>query len=196
VRLADETPLSDSTVSKYSLTIIQLKKMGRSGRRRKCDPKVDDLRFVISQGDFDTAKKTLKEFGMDIQDGDGRTALMNAVLEEKIDFVKWLVDNGANINTQDRNGYSVLHFMAQDRLIDLTKYILNFKADLELRDIYGNTPLWTAVFNGRDNLGVVKMFLDKGAKLDNVNEAGRTPRQMIEVIYGDSFEEKIKEIKI
>jgi ankyrin repeat protein len=68
--------------------------------------------------------------------------------------------------------------------------------DLELRDVYGNTPLWTAVLNGRDNLGVVKMYLDKGAKLDNVNEAGRTPGQMIEVMYGDSFDKKLEEIKV
>jgi uncharacterized protein len=170
--------------------------MGRSGRPRKCDPKVDDLRFNISQGDFETAKETLKEFGIDIQDGDGRTALINAVLEKKIDFIKWLVDNGANLNTQDRNGHTVLHFIGQDRLTDLAKYFLNLKVDLELRDVYGNTPLWTAVLNGRDNLGVVKMYLDKGAKLDNVNEAGRTPGQMIEVMYGDSFDKKIEEIKI
>jgi ankyrin repeat protein len=66
---------------------------------------------------------------------------------------------------------------------------------LELRDKYGNTPLWTAVFNSRPSLSVVKLFLDRGAKVDNLNNAGRTPGQMIETIYGDTFYKQIKELK-
>jgi hypothetical protein len=51
--------------------------------------------------------------------------------------------------------------------------------DLKRWNIYGNTPLWTALFGRQDNLGIDKMCLDKGAKVDNVNEAGLIPRQLI-----------------
>lgn len=170
--------------------------MAQSGRPKKVDPKVDNLRHNIRQGDFETAKRTLKEFGINVQDGDGRTALINSVIENKIEFVKWLVDNGADINTQDRNGFSTLHFIGQNRLTEIGKFILSKNPNLELRDSYGNTPLWTAVMNSRQSLGIVKLLLDRGASTDTVNNAGRTPGQMIKTIYGDSFEKEIKEASI
>jgi uncharacterized protein len=170
--------------------------MGRSGRPRKCDPKVDNLRHNINEDDFQTAKRTLSEFGIDVQDGDGRTALINAVLEDKTDFIKWLIDNGANINIQDRNGYSALHFMGQERQTKLAKYFLKRSPDLELRDIYGNTPVWTAIINGREDLGVAKLLIDKGANLENLNKAGKTPKEAIKVMYGNSFAREIANTKV
>jgi len=170
--------------------------MAQPGRPRKADPKVNDLRHNISKGDFETAKKTLTEFGINVSDGDGRTALINSVIENKIEFIDWLLDNGADINAQDRGGYSALHFVGQERLTEIGTHLLNRSPNLELRDNYGNTPLWTAVMNSRQSLSVVKLFLDKGANTDNVNNAGRTPGQMIKTIYGDSFDKEIKELTI
>jgi ankyrin repeat protein len=100
--------------------------MAQSGRPKKVDPKVDNLRHNISQRDFETAKRTLQEFGINVQDGDGRTALINSVIENQIEFVKWLVDNGADINIQDRGGYSALHFIGQDRLTEIGKFIIGY----------------------------------------------------------------------
>jgi hypothetical protein len=50
--------------------------------------------------------------------------------------------------------------------------------------------------NSRQSLSLVKLFLDNSANVDNVNNAGRTPGQMIKTIYGDSFEKEIKEVTI
>ena len=155
--------------------------MAHPGRPRKCDPRVDRLRSDISMRRYDTAKQTLKEFGIDATDGEGRTALINAVIEKKSDFVHWLVDNGANINHQDRIGYSVLHFIGQEKLVGLARYFLDKGADPNLQDIHGNTPLWTAVFNEKlntHNSTVVKLLLKYGANPDIVNKYDRTPRIM------------------
>ena len=157
--------------------------MAHPGRPRKCDPKVDNLRSDIAMNRFDIAKNTLKEFGIDTTDGEGRTALINAVIENKPDFVYWLINNGANINHQDRIGYSVLHFIGQDKLVDFAKYFLEKGADPNLQDIHGNTPLWTAIFNEKiqtHNSGVVKLLLKFGANPDITNNYGKTPRIMYE----------------
>jgi uncharacterized protein len=118
------------------------------------------------------------------------------LIEDKINFIKWLIDNGANINIQDRNGYSALHLIAQERQTKLAKYFLKHHPDLELRDMYGNTPIWTAIINGREDLGVAKLLIDKGANLDNVNAAGKTPREAIKIMYGNTFDKELKRIKI
>ena len=152
--------------------------MAQPGRPRKCDPKVDNLRSDIAMGRFKLAKSTLKEFGIDATDGDGRTALINAVIEYKLEFIYWLIDSGANINHQDRIGYSSLHFIGQNKLADLAKYFLEKGADPNIQDIYGNTPLWTAIFNERQNSEVVKLLLRHGSNPDITNKYGKTPRIM------------------
>ena len=157
--------------------------MAHSGRPRKCDPKVDDLRSNIRQGDYATAKATLSEFGIDAEDGDGRTALINAVIEEKEDFIDWLFQQGANIDHQDRIGYSALHFIAQNKQVALAEKFLNWGADPNAADLHGNTPLWTAVFNSKDESGVVKLLLKHGANPYIMNKHGKSPKDMFETFY-------------
>lgn len=156
--------------------------MGHPGRPRKCDPKVNNLRSDIRTGRYVIARATLNEFGIDITDGEGRTALINAVIENKPDFIHWLLDNGANINSQDRIGYGVLHYIGQNNLADLAKYFLEKGANPNLQDIHGNVPLWTTIFE-RHNLDVVKLLLKYGANPDIVNNYNGTPRIMYNEFY-------------
>ena len=157
--------------------------MGYPGRPLKSQPRINDLRSNIEKGDYLRAKKTLKEFGIDAKDGDGRTALINAVIENKLDFVLWLIEEGADINHQDRTGYTPLHFCAQEKLENLAVLLLEKGANANVIDIYRNTPLWTAVFNAKGNLGIVKQLLKYKADPDIVNKAGRTPRLMFQTFY-------------
>jgi len=159
----------------------ELKPMAHPGRPKKCDPRVANLRSDIGSGNYDIAKETLKTFGIDATDGDGRTALINAVIENKPDFVYWLVDNGANIDAQDKIGYSALHFIGQNLLVDLAKYLLEMGANPNLQDIHGNYPLWTAIFNAKlptDEQGVVKLLLKFGADPNIINKHGKTAKFM------------------
>jgi ankyrin repeat protein len=157
--------------------------MAQPGRPRKCDPKVDNLRSNIRQGDYATAKATLKEFGIDAEDGDGRTALINAVIEGKGDFVDWLLQHSANVNHQDRTGFSALHFIAQNKQVALAERFLKNGADPNTTDIHGNSPLWTAIFNSKDEKGVIKLLLMHGANPAMVNKHGKSPKEMFETFY-------------
>jgi ankyrin repeat protein len=161
--------------------------MAHPGRPRKCDPKVENLRSNIRLNELDIAKQTLKEFGIDATDGEGRTALINSVIENKVDFIHWLIENGANINHQDRIGYSVLHFVGQNQMTDLAKYFLDKGADPNLQDIHGNTPLWTAVFNSKDIKDVVRLFLQSNANPDIQNKYDKTPRIMYKTFYNEDI---------
>lgn len=168
--------------------------MARPGRPLKCDPKIDDLRNEIQKGNYDIAKTTLNEFGIDATDRDGRTALINAVIENQTDFIYWLVENRANVNIQDRIGYSVLHYTAQNIHVELTKYLLDNGTDPNLQDIHGNTALWTAIFNAKlsaDKQGVVNLLLEFGANPDLINKHGKTPRNMYQRLHNEDIPEII-----
>ena len=166
--------------------------MAEPGRPRKCDPKVDNLCSNIRQEKYDIAKTTLKEFGIDATDGYGRTALINAVIENKPQFIRWLIDNGANINHQDRNGFSVLHFVGQNGLINLAEYFLDNGANPNLKDKHGNTALMTAVHNSFREKKVVSIFLEHAANPDIVNNYEVTPRALYKTINGTEITELIE----
>ena len=161
--------------------------MAHPGRPRKCDPRVDNLRSNIRLNELDIARQTLKEFGIDATDGEGRTALINSVIENKVDFIQWLLENGANINHQDRIGYSVLHFVAQNQMTGLAKYFLEKGADPNLQDIHGNTPLWTAVFNSKGTKDIVRLLLQSNANPDIQNKYAKSPRIMYQTFYNEDI---------
>lgn len=96
----------------------------------------------------------------------GRTALHDALvpISRKIDLkaIGKLLKRGADPNAQDDNGFTPLHFAAQEASPEATRMLLEAGADHTLRDAYGNTPLFKAVMNGR-NIEVVRLLLDAGA---------------------------------
>ena len=161
--------------------------MAHPGRPLKSATEVNGLRTDIANGMYDTAKRSLVTFGIDAADDDGRTALINAAIENKLDFIKWLLDNGANPDHQDRIGYSALHFAGQEKLVEVAEFLLQKGSDPNVQDIHGNTPLWTAIFNAKlptDEQGVVKLLLKHGADPDHVNKYGKTPRFMYQTFQG------------
>lgn len=161
--------------------------MANPGRPLKSASDVDNLRSDIANGNYENAKQTLKTFGIDATDADGRTALINAVIENKLDFIKWLLDNGADLNHQDRIGYAALHFAGQEKLVDVARLLLKQGANPNVQDIHSNTPLWTAIFNAKlptNEQGVVKLLLKHGADPDHVNKHGKTPRFMYQTFHG------------
>ena len=161
--------------------------MAHPGRPRKCDPRVERLRLDIYSEDFERAKQTLSDFGINATDGEGRTALINSVIEKKFNFIQWLIENGANINYQDRIGYSVLHFIGQNQMIELAKFFLEKGADPNLQDIHGNTPLWTAVFNSKETKEIVRLLLRYHADPNIENKHGKTPGIMYRTFYKEEI---------
>jgi uncharacterized protein len=93
--------------------------MARPGRPNKSDPRIDEITFDIEKGDNERVKRLLAEVGVDASDSYLRTALIWATFYNNISLLSWLIDNGANVNHQDRNGYSALHFAGQEKRFDL-----------------------------------------------------------------------------
>ncbi len=104
-----------------------------------------------------------------------------------LDILSWLIDQGANINHQDRDGFSALHFAANEQQYESAKYLILKNADLELKDSYGNTPLMKAIFNSKGEYKIVKLLIDQGANLDNVNNYGMTPRLLAQSMAGFDY---------
>jgi len=127
--------------------------------------------------------------GIDVPDGDACTPLIWAAFHGRTQLLQWLIEQGAAVNHQDRNGYCALHYVAQEKRSDIAELLLRAGAKTELRDAYGNTPLWTATFNARGDLSIVRLLVDHGASFENRNHAGRTVRDMATIFFPDELAE-------
>jgi ankyrin repeat protein len=95
------------------------------------------------------------------------------------EVVKWLLDNGADINAVAYNGFTALHLTSDPEVVAL---ILKRKPDLSKRDVQNRTPLQEAVDKyvdaeevrpdiyddqeRRKRRKIVDLYLDSGAEYD------------------------------
>ena len=165
--------------------------MARPGRLRKYNPVADDIYYSIRRFDNTKVQKLVLNTSIELPDGYSRTPLIQATLHKNIEILNWLIEKGANVNHQDRNGYCALHFAAQERFADVALILLKNGAITELRDIYGNTPLWTSAFNAKGDYSVFRLLLEYGANLDNMNNSGRTIREMTRKMFPQNDLENI-----
>ena len=157
--------------------------MANPGRPRKCDSRLEYISIDIEMQRNDKVKAILMETGIDAPDGNARTALIHAAAYNNIDLLKWLVDQGAGLDQQDRIGYSALHFAGQNKLVEIARFLLEKGANPNLQDNHGNSPLWTAVFNSKDEKGVMDLLLKYGANAELSNKYGKSPKYLYQTIY-------------
>lgn len=102
----------------------------------------------------------------------GRTKIHYASVSEKIQV---LIKQGFDVNLQDDNGWCPMHFYAQDRNILAIEVALRNGANPNLVDSHGNSPLWTAIMNARNELACVKALLEAGSNPTHKNSYGHSP---------------------
>jgi uncharacterized protein len=103
------------------------------------------------------------------------TPLITASLLGATDAVKYLLENGwkRNINFRDKDGFSALHAAAMGANVEVVKLLIDSGADLEVRDKWGNTPLWRSTTKVIDKgFKIVFLLLESGSDIHNKNDYG------------------------
>lgn len=72
---------------------------------------------------------------------DGLTALHQACIDDNVDMVKFLVENGANINQPDNEGWIPLHAAASCGYLDIAEFLIGQGAHVGAVNSEGDTPL-------------------------------------------------------
>ena len=78
--------------------------------------------------------------------------------------VSALLDEGAKVNSRDRNGDSPLNMAAAKGNVELVDVLLKAGADVNLANLAGVTPLMGAAFSGKAD--IVRKLLAAGARID------------------------------
>lgn len=167
--------------------------MARGGRPYKVPEKLKSLFLVIKDGDLKRVVEIIEKYGVDAYDPDKRTALINATFYGEIEIMRWLIEKGADVNYQDKGGYTPLHFAVQERRMNALDLLFENGANPNLKDRHGNSPLWTAVFNAKGNFDIVKKLIENGADLKSINNYDKSPEDFGKTVYGEDFYNKIKQ---
>lgn len=108
--------------------------------------------------------------------------LYEIVLNKNIDEVKQVLYN-CDINEQEEEtGFTALHYCAQNQHIDIAKMLIDAGANVDVKDVYGNTPLFKAVFFSKGKTEMIKLLLEAGANPDIKNDSGVSPKELAKTI--------------
>lgn len=107
--------------------------------------------------------------------------------KRKLDVVKLLVDNGADIHVKDKYGRTYLHIVARqtyDGAIDIAKYLISKGLNVNEKSNTGFTPLHQnasastsdKLYSAKNSLAMAKTLIEKGANpYAQTNSRGDTP---------------------
>lgn len=74
-----------------------------------------------------------------------------------------LIRSGADINSADDYGQTVLHAAARDWSPDVARFLLDNGADINKADVYGRTPIFTAIL--LDYPEMIELLASRGGML-------------------------------
>ena len=131
------------------------------------------LSNAVLNGNADIASLLLEK-GADIDVlYEGKPLLFCAIEKDDKSLVEVLIENGADIEYEDKNEYTPLFYATCNDKIDMVSLLLEKGANIEYKGKYESTPLFVATCNG--NLALVSLLLEKGADIECENEDGLTP---------------------
>jgi ankyrin repeat protein len=97
--------------------------------------------------------------------------------EPNLNLVSDLITLGANLDWQDEDGFTPLHWAVRDRSVEIARMLIDAGADLDVQDTWGSdTPLHDAAFFGR--VEIARMLIDAKANVNVQDKSGWTPLHM------------------
>ncbi|KAL2720804.1 kinase D-interacting substrate of 220 kDa isoform X5 [Vespula squamosa] len=130
-----------------------------------------------------------KRTQVDDRDENGSTALILAAAKGKIQFLRELINYGADVNAEDVDNWTALLCAAKEGHTEICFELLDHGADLEHRDMGGWTPLMWATYKGRST--TVKMLIARGA---DINAHGNFHISSLLWAAGRGYSEIVKDL--
>ncbi len=94
--------------------------------------------------------------------------LLEASFWGHFEIVKFLVENGANINYKNYYGNSALMCASENNELEIIHFLLENGADINIKNDYNETPLIGSIMGNK--LDAMKLLLENGANINNKNQ--------------------------
>ncbi|XP_048772787.1 ankycorbin-like [Ostrea edulis] len=142
-----------------------LKKMLKCG----IDPNITDengeplIFTIIVNGDLESLKMLLAYCDVNIENKDGRSALMLAIEMDDVEMIKALIKAGARVNKSDNSGKTPLLLALEEGKFKIAEYLIKHGSDVNEMDCLGQTALHlVATGEHNDCTKIVKILFHCG----------------------------------
>ena len=134
------------------------------------------LSYAVNNGDIEIAKLLL-ENKVKIKD-ELLIAIKSPIVESRINIMKLLIDNKANINYTDENGFNPLNIAIETGNMELTKFLITNGANVNSLMQDGVSLIGYAI--AQNNMDLLQILIENGANVNNTNgdSWANTPLQM------------------
>jgi len=98
---------------------------------------------------------------------DGKTALHVACIKQDFQMIQILVERGADVAAQDKQGFTCLHYKESLESIDIVAYLVHngTPVDMPSKDSY-LTPLLVCCFAGEETFEAACHLITRGASVN------------------------------
>lgn len=102
-------------------------------------------------------------------DKNGFTPLINATISESDTIVSTLLSLNVDINAQNKDGASAVHFASADGNVSRLQMLIKNKADINLMSNTGNALHWAS---GKGRLDAMKLLIENDVSIDAISPSG------------------------
>lgn len=96
------------------------------------------LRHAAAHGDLKVVQELIAKGAKCLPDRDGRTALHFAAIRGSAEIVRFLLENGCELNVQDKLGYTALQRASIEGHTEVVRILLDGNAAIDLQDVVVN----------------------------------------------------------
>jgi ankyrin repeat protein len=160
--------------------------------KKKINPALNKpLLEAVRAGDLNKVKELVCG-GADINaDVDGYRPLVEAANKKHDEIVKYLLDEDADVNIQDKDGDTALTCASLRGSLEVTDLLIKKGAKIDIQNKQGKTALMYAIYGKHS--GIVKHLLDKGANPILRDKKGNDPLSLAITVKKKAIIEAILE---
>ena len=123
------------------------------------------LSYAVNNGDIEIAKLLLENKAK-IKD-ELLIAIKSPIVESRINMMKLLIDNKANINYTDENGFNPLNIAIESGDMELTKFLITNGANVNSLMQDGVSLIGYAI--AQNNMDLLQILIENGANVNYTN---------------------------
>ncbi|MCO5946244.1 ankyrin repeat domain-containing protein [Mucilaginibacter flavidus] len=151
---------------------------------------IDELKLILLHKSFGEIEAVLRDFDLASTDKFGNNIFhyyvgnYGAVQTPLEKIIQLFIDFGISIsaNQSKMPKRTALHIAVIKKSKDVFDILLKMGADVNIRDGYGNVPLFDAVFGYRGDGYFIETLISKGASVDIMNDYDVSPKSLAETI--------------
>ena len=129
------------------------------------------LHYAVLEGKLEFVKLLLDNGAkINVKNNDSGFTPLQFTTDTEI--AKILIQNGANIESKDKHGWTSLHHTSIINNVEMAKLLLENSANIEALDKNHRTPLFVACYE--NNFKVAKLLIQNGANIDAKDADGWT----------------------